>query len=916
MKRELVVLIAAAMGLSACGGGSSDTTTSNTNSDGEVLSSLVTGYALPSEISAVPADSGSGAASFVNGFASRLHALARAVAVADLPAGSDYQKASTRKFVEERSLEQFDIIEQVMDALQQTNYADQDNINAGPYKAMIAWEDEQNGIDIKQLQPWVIDSRMIVIDGRDVNRVLAWIEEPDFDNPGQTLVIKAEFKVYQAATQNADGSYADYGEWDLNVKFNDTGTDFFAATARIVDGQTVLKINESQQRNEQGQTMTFATKAVMYRAGSQGYGKVQYPDMNCNGGGGCTQVTKAVNYAYNADYLALQEVDDGVAGAVTYKDRNGQTDFTHRYGLFYANADAGNGIAAGDSVQKHKAFGFPVRYTDDNGVTQHAYYGAWQGRHQLWAQGGSLAAGTLVTREDRGPNDTAETYTVSAPFAGTLTKRTLVQGDVTDILDMAVETFVNKHFNIAYNGGSWQGCDGWVDMSGPTCRDMGGADIGFTTFDDFNSLMMSEGDRKRVNISRWDQTLNGSDGGMVDYVYLSGNGVTAGFYEATRDDQTGMPTPVQTDTPASFTNGDMLNINIGGSIYIQYVGDYDGPTTTTGWVQKTLQDFDQQTWTPTFAEGGDSAFTPEPGRDYYINNKGANYVVRRKNNNNSIAAGDYEVMAELQSAANPVNYNTIMPAGADYLRAPWRPDVRYQFVTSGENFLKLVVQGVDGPNSTLNVGAVVTSGEWGLRAYSDNGTPNDYSDDAPLMADGSPVTVDEWGMPTDPDQRPVEFNWEYSEDEGGWGTQQYLMEGGSYVLLSDPIQLQPITVANGAGVDKNLSLQFDGWMHGLPDLYHELSKNGWTMNQNIANKVINIPEATLVTDTNGVEYYVKPLEVSVFLNAVADPGAGAPDIDQADAVSLDTGMPTFVEHNMGALPSNTEIKYSEGKAVE
>lgn len=911
MKRELVVLIAAAMGLTACSGGGGSSTAQNTNGDGEVLSALTTGYALPTEISAVPADNSSAAASLAHGLSSRLRALMSAVAVGDLPATSDYHKTVTSKFVEERSLEQFEIIEQVMDALQQTHYADQANINAGPYKVMVAWEDEENGVSIKRLEPWVVESRMIVIDGKDVNRLLAWIEE---NEDGQTSLIKAEFKVYKAATRNADGSFADYGEWDLNVKFNDSGSDFFAATARIVDGGTVLKINMNEQDEKMGQPITFAVKAVMHRSGSQGYGKVQYPDMNCDMNG-CTPTTKTAQYAYNADYLALQEDGD----PVVYKDRNGQTDFTRRYGLFYANADAAKGIAAGDALQKHKAFGFPVRYTDANGNTRHAYYGAWQGRHQLWADGDDLPAGTVVTREDRGPNETAETYTVSSSFAGTLTKRTLVGGDLSDILGIPVETFVNKHLNLMFDGTNWQRCDGWVDMSGttPVCRDTSGTDIGFTTYTDFNALVMSQNDRKHVNIHRWDQTLNGGAGGMVEYVYLSGD--AAGFYEATRDNM-GRLTP-QGTSPASFASGAMLNVNIGGSIYIQYTGQFGGPTTTTGWAQKTLQSFDQQTWTPSFVEGGDTAFTPEPGRDYYINNKGANFVVRRTNNNTTISAADYEVMIELQTAANPMNYSAVLPAGADYLRAPWRQELRYTLVTdaASANFLKLVHANDDPNTPDDETGIVLDSGEWGLRAYSDNGTPSNFSDDAPLMANGTAVTVDQFGIPTNPDQRPVEFNWEYSAD-GGWGTQQFLVDGsGNYKLLSDPIQLQPVTIAklvNGVQVNKTLSLQFDGWMHGLPDLYHELSKNDWTMTQTIADKVTNIPEGTLVTDTEGVEYYVKPLEVSMFLTQVSQPSTGAPDITQAATVSLDSGMPTFVEHNMGALPGNTEVKYSEGQEVE
>src|SRR3569832_1224428 len=170
MKRELVVLIAAAMGLTACGGGGSSSTAQFSFSDGEVQSALTTGKALPSEILAVPANNSS-AASFLT---SHLHALAHAVAVADLPATSDYQKTGTRIYIEERSLEQFDIIEQVMDALQQTHYADLGNINAGPYKAMIAWEDQQNGVAIKRLEPWIVESRLFVFVGLVVFCVLVW----------------------------------------------------------------------------------------------------------------------------------------------------------------------------------------------------------------------------------------------------------------------------------------------------------------------------------------------------------------------------------------------------------------------------------------------------------------------------------------------------------------------------------------------------------------------------------------------------------------------------------------------------------------------------------------------------------------------------------------------------------------------
>src|SRR3569832_1871859 len=196
MKRELVVLIAAAMGLTACGGGGSSSTAQNTNSDGEVLSALTTGFALPTKNSAKPTNNNNTTTKQTTHKQTKTHTKNNT----KQPTTTKKQKTNTRKYIEERSLEQFDIIEQVMDALQQTHYADQGNINAGPYKAMIAWEDQQNGVDIKRLEPWIVESRMIVIDGKDVNRVMAWIEEPDESTPGATRLNKAEFKVYKAAT--------------------------------------------------------------------------------------------------------------------------------------------------------------------------------------------------------------------------------------------------------------------------------------------------------------------------------------------------------------------------------------------------------------------------------------------------------------------------------------------------------------------------------------------------------------------------------------------------------------------------------------------------------------------------------------------------------------------------------------------
>lgn len=188
-KRRAVAWMVGVLGLTvvACnsGGGSSSTVAG-------------VGLEMPTEISAIPASGG--------GSSKLAVALMALGAAADQ--GTDYSDAQTVRFVNEPTLEQFEIIETILDAMAQTHYADSDNINAGPYKAMVAFQDEQNGVETKMLEPWVVQSDLISEGGQTVNRVRVWIEE---NTDGMVRIIKAEVKIYEAATKNADGSYADYG---------------------------------------------------------------------------------------------------------------------------------------------------------------------------------------------------------------------------------------------------------------------------------------------------------------------------------------------------------------------------------------------------------------------------------------------------------------------------------------------------------------------------------------------------------------------------------------------------------------------------------------------------------------------------------------------------------------------------------
>ncbi len=923
MKKIMALALGiATLSLGACGGGGG---TSSTNSPADTNNTVtsVTGYSLPSEISAVPANNSSTATAVrVTAFQQLLTGAAHA----NLPADADYNTIQTKKYVEERTLAQFDIIETILNVLAQTHYDLAENIGQGPYTAIVSWEQQEQGRSTKNLQPWVVQSEWITENNQQVNRVQVWIEEPDMMNPGQMRTIRAEFKIYRSASTNPDGSYRDYGEWDFNVSFADDNSRYFAASSRIdASGNNTIMIHEFGA--DASMPDPASTRGILVRAGDTGYGKVSTPDFDaCFSMGGaegseelinniCTPPDLVAQYVYNDSFLVVDEntANPGDETAKT-RDLNQAAEVTQSYGLFYANADASKGIAAGDSVQKHVNFGFPVTYTDSNGTVVHAYYGAWQGRHELWG-GDSLQTGDTVSRADLPSGGQAQTYTVSKKFQGTLTKRALIDADLSDIQGISLEIYLFDNKELIYDGGNgaWLSCDGFIDNSTTpsSCMSFDNTPINFEVFNEFDELADDAKDRKSVMINKYDPITFV----VEEYAYLNQDPLDPmvtysgpGFYpaQASIDPDTNKPVMLPMGNKYTPSDGDLFNISIDGSTYIMYDGDFSNGK--TGWVEKGLLNFDEVLWVPVFDPASDRPFSPVRGEEYYINNNGTNFIVRRLAD--ADAASSYDVKIELQQAANPANVGSFLPPGASYLASPWDPGKRYQLVTdANSNDFLLLAFSADDPSTTGDeTGQVQTAGQWGLQAYGINGNP--------LKADGTEVQVDSFGFPVDPNERPVEFNWEY-DNNTGWGGQRFLMSDAStYEILSDPIQLDPLTLSNGAGDAKTLSLQYDGWMMGIPDSYFMLIMNNFEVTQEIRDKIINIPAGTLATGAkDGVRYLIKPLEVSVFLDEVPNTTPGLPTLSQADSVDL-ASVPDFVDHQMGAKPANTVVKYSEGKPVE
>ena len=416
----------------------------------------------------------------------------------------------------------------------------------------------------------------------------------------------------------------------------------------------------------------------------------------------------------------------------------------------------------GADVLTSHTFGFPVTFTV-NGSAGQGYYGAWQGRHSLWLNGGggTLPDGTSVTSQD--PNRPG-TY-LTASFTGTLTKRTLKAADISDLLDLPVEIWANFQHNLRWDGSQW------TENNAP--------------FTDFASLVAQP--RMNVMITRWSMM-----GGQANYVYDPSGPAGPGFYLATMgQNNTWTRTSSQCYQPSL---DDSLWASINGSIYIEYQGG-------GAWVQKKVTAFDMQTNTPTFDPAGDVPYSLTTGLQYYINKQGGNYVVTQT------GPGAFDVQVEIQTAANPVNVTD--PARAAELLgavATFRPQwgsgstFRFDRDPASPTFMKLLYATVASPD-TAQAGDPVTTGQWGLAAYDGNGQ-----------------------------SLGVQYNWDYPQQGQTYGAQTFLYtvdagQNRTYKLLDDPIALAPATLQTTAGVGKTLSLQFDGWMQGLPQFYDELARN-------------------------------------------------------------------------------------------
>ncbi len=411
--------------LTGCGGGGGGSSSSSSTSDS------TSALTVAEKVSVVEAqDSGS------SGVAPMKIGVFK-LSPSDLPADSDYFKDETFVFVEERSTEAFDLVNEILCMMAQTKYDEM--LNKGDYKAQIdskqcnssndststAGQQSQNqtsGSTAPNYEMWIVNSSRA--DNNSPQIVKVWIHEAaeEFE-PEKMIFVKT------VITEGVSASNP-YGLFTLNFKAHpivngqvDTSTVMFKGFLKTEEdsatGKILLKFVIDGGFSTPNGDISFAQKVTLDRSanGSSGSGTI-YSLESFPGPGGTQTDESKFNIAFNSNYF-LRE--DALNNNQICLSRTSFDETVWRYGLYDSQ---------GNRVVRNS--GFPIK-TTQNGKD---YYG-WIGYWGLWfPEDVTLQNGDTVYKLSFGPGgETGTPYTVFIS-GGKLVKhsrKTLQLGDIKNV---------------------------------------------------------------------------------------------------------------------------------------------------------------------------------------------------------------------------------------------------------------------------------------------------------------------------------------------------------------------------------------------------------------------------------------------------------------------------------------------------
>jgi len=434
----LLSIIALPLMIIACGGGGGGGGSTNNNNNSGSADALQ----VADKVSVVDAKvSGSVAGSpSIRSFAKTpLHRTP------SVPAGSDYDLDKANMYVQERSVEAFENVNNILCMIAQSQYGEM--LNQGPYLALIdankcssnksdpsaagqASTNQSSGADAPVFEPWTMKSWRT--DNSSPEYVQAWIHEKAHDAYDMDKVILATVTVTEGKTDSNP-----LGIFTVNYKglaAADTSQVIFKGTLKSerdeASGKILLKFAEEEGPAASPTRKQYATLDKATDGSDAGSGKVYQYDTQ-NGG---SPETVAFNIAFNTNYF-LRSDAVGTSPDICL-NRNVFDMSAWQYGLYDATTGA--------RVVRNSSYQIKVGTAYGN----IGYWGMWL------PDGVSVASGDTVMKHDY-QNNTDTPYTVfkSNGKLKRHTRQALTLADVKNIpLNYSICSGTCSNYQVVWNG--------------------------------------------------------------------------------------------------------------------------------------------------------------------------------------------------------------------------------------------------------------------------------------------------------------------------------------------------------------------------------------------------------------------------------------------------------------------------------
>lgn len=518
-------------GASAGSGGTSTGSGTGSSTD------EVEGLEMPSSMSIVSAQGESTTTSNKPSFAKASNKVS-------LP-GSDYDQDPVNTYVFDDSMESLGTVNMILCIMEQT--AASELVNEGAYIALVNEDKceqgaqqssdtgQSSGANVSEYNTWVVESTRA--DDASPQVVKMWVpgdEGPERD-PMDAQTILVEVSVDEGVSDANP-----FGQFTMNFKGVVDASAFGGPAGFEVETMRgTLQTVENQSGQPQyrfinvggvdagvsdaGFGFTEAVNVLMSNAaGTSGQAITSTQRSHEHAG---SVFTEGADYAvaFDEDHL-LRGVDSTGNSTVdeqTCLARDSFDTAVWRYNLYHENGGTYNGaeVTAGQRVEING--GFPFEWDSDGDSVDDSY--GWMGYHGVWADGQTLADGTVVTRYDYS-NDTSEDITLNVS-AGKAIYRSSNTANLSDFIGDEFR-FFGQHPGYSEYYGEWiitvvegnafiiTGLMEWTD-SGPVVSDSFDHDYDSTTPEVIAAADMFFNDGE--NLWFWSEAL----GGDVVYVHDS-----------------------------------------------------------------------------------------------------------------------------------------------------------------------------------------------------------------------------------------------------------------------------------------------------------------------------------------------------------------------------------------------------------